>query len=277
MDDDPRRHTITVAGNAEIMDAVRGFAGSLPFAADWMWAVDRFVDHVQPNAFLFRVDWQGEHPLAATLYCRFRIEPASRAFEEAIRTAYPIRWTGPDPAPVAAVLRVAGPRGVGLRVVATGACTAAVYFRVPEIHPSQAAPMVTALVGALGLPCHVPLLIEEDIRGLSSASGGVVGFGPDGEGEVTLKLNPPNVPIARALAFLAAKGASATRLDAIRNLAVSLHATSFSYLGMRYGANGFAGWRVYLSLEPFRLSVPMAPRLTLERRALPTLRLPHED
>lgn len=277
VDDDPHQHAVTVAGDATMMDAVRDFTAGLSFAADWGWAIERFIEYVRPNAFLFRVDWQADQPLAATLYCRFPTEPDGRAFADAVRTAHPIRWKGPDPAPVAAALGVFGPRGVGLRVLGTGECSAAVYFRVPEIRPSDAGSVVMGLADALSLPEHVSELVEEDLRGLSTASGGVVGFGRDREGEVSLKLNPPNVPVGRAFAFLARKRAPEAAIDAIGSLAVSLRATNFSYLGVRYGTDGFKGWRVYLSLEPSRFIVPMAPRLTLERVALPTLRLPHDD
>jgi hypothetical protein len=276
MDVDPRRHAVTVAGDAGLVDSVRGFAGSLLFAGAWAWAMDRYVEQVRPDAFLFRVDWQGEQPLAATLYCRFPVEPDSSAFATAMRAAHPIVWRGPDPHAVASALGVPGPRGIGLRVIATGSCSAAVYFRVPDIRPAQASRVLTALVDALRLPVHLAEDVEEDLRGLSSASGGVVGVGVDEETGTSLKLNPPNVPMGRAFAFLRDKGAGAERIDAIRNLALSLRADSLSYLGIRYGAHGFTGWRAYLSLETYRIAVPLQPRITLERGALPTLRLPHD-
>jgi hypothetical protein len=276
VDDDPRRHAVTVAGSTSFIDIVRGFAGGLPFATGWTWGIDRFVEQVRPDAYLFRVDWQGEHPVAVTLYCRFPIEPDSSAFAAAMRAAYPIPWEGPDPGIAAAALGIPGPRGVGLRVVATGSCSAAVYFRVPEIRPAEANSVLAAVVEALHLPLHLAEAVQEDLRGLSSTSGGVVGIGTDAEGVVSLKLNPPNVPTARAFAFLLDKGAHEARIDAISNLAISLRAASLSYLGVRYGADGFTGWRAYLSLEPYRIAVPMIPRITLERGAFPTLRLPHD-
>ena len=282
LDDDPRRHAIAVARNSgltddgDFLDTVREFTADLPFAAPWLWAIDRYATQVRPDAYLFRVDWQGEIPIAATLYCRFPVEPDAQDFAAAMQAAHPILWQGPDPKPIAVALGVAGPRGVGLRVIATGTCSAAVYFRAPEIRRAEARPVIGAITEALGLPDDLAEAIEEDLRGLSSTSGGVIGVGPDSDGSLTLKLNPPNVPVQQGLAFLAGRGVPAARIAAVRDLATSFRAASLSYLGVRYAASGFTGWRAYLSVEPARLPVPLQPRLSLERAYMPTLRLPHE-
>jgi hypothetical protein len=276
IDDDPRRRATTVAGGADFSGRVRNFASELPFAAVWMWAVDRFVEQVRPDSYLLRVDWQGETPLAVTIYCHFPIEPDTRTFAAAIRAAHPIAWTGPDAGAIAAALGVRGPRGVGLRVIATGSCSAAVYFRVPETRHVDGVRALSALSELLRFPAALTEGIHEDLRGLSYTSGGVVGVGPDENEHVCLKLNPPNVATARALAFLTAKGAPLARLDAINDLAISLRAESLSYLGVRYDAEGFKGWRAYFSLDSYRVAVPLQPRITVERGATPTLRLPHD-
>ena len=275
VDDDPRRQAITVAGGAGFPSRVRNFASRLPFAAAWMWTIDRFVEQVRPDSYLFRVDWQGETPLAVTIYCHFPIEPDSPTFAAAIRAAHPVAWTGPDAGAVAAALGVHGPRGVGLRVIATGSCSAAAYFRVPETRHAEGVRVLSALSQVLRFPAPLTEAIEEDLLGLSYTSGGVVGVGPDEDGRICLKLNPPNVVTARAFAFLAGKGAPSARIDAINDLAISLRAESLSYLGVRYDADGFKGWRAYFSLDSYRVAVPLEPRITLERGAIPTLRLPH--
>jgi hypothetical protein len=152
-----------------------------------------------------------------------------------------------------------------------------VYFKVPDIRPTDAGHLVTGLIEALQLPADLADDVEGDLRGLSSSSGGVVGVGiGKEEGTSSLKLNPPNVDMGRAVKFLRAKGVPLARIGAIHRLAVSLRASSLSYLGIRYGAEGFIGWRAYLSLETYRIVAPLQPRITLEREALPTLRLPHD-
>lgn len=276
IDDDPRRHAVTVAGSAGFENQVRDFAAKLPFAAAWAWAIERFVEHVRPDSYLLRVDWQGECALAATLYCRFPLEPDSIKFAAAMRAAHPVRWAGPDPGAVAAALGVPGPRGVGLRVIATGSVSSAAYFRIPEIRRADGSRVLGAVNQVLQFPAPLTESIEADLRGLSYTSGGVVGIGTDEQGCLCLKLNPPNVATARAIEFLRVKGARSARIDAINKLAISLRASSLSYLGVRYTENGFKGWRAYLSLESYRIAAPMQPRITLERGALPTLRLPHD-
>ncbi|MEV0115914.1 hypothetical protein AB0H77_22140 [Streptomyces sp. NPDC050844] len=276
-DEDPHARTAMVAGGPELAAAALEFSTDLPFAALWAWSTARFVSAVGPDAHLFRVDWHGETVRALSLYCRFPKEPDDTEFASALSTAAPVAWTGPPPGVIAQALGVAGPRGLVLRVDGKGHVRVALYYRVPL--PASALPpsAVEWLLLSTGLPTSVGDILERDMRELfGHGPVGIVGLdaAPDG-GAGALKLNPANVPTAQALRFLAQHGASESRTAELGFIARTLRARWVSYLGVRYNAHGWAGWRIYFSIEPWRLRAPGAPDLVTDRSSLPTRPLPH--
>lgn len=269
--------SVMVAGKAGFMDQVQRFAAGLPFVADWAWAMKRFTDYVHPDAYLLRLDHRSEQISAMTLYCRFPIEPDKLAFKQCISMARPLEWSGPSPDLIASSLGLAGPRGIGFRIDTVGNYHSALYYRLTTETTQLDTAMLPELVQACGLPADLATSIAGDIRPFyRSMPVGVIGVDA-GSGGVAkaLKFDPANVPLRQAFAFLAGKGVSRLRIAELSRIAGTLRAEWLSYLGIKYGPNGFAGWRVYFSVQPSLLSPPLATRLVIERSAIPTLRLPH--
>lgn len=271
------RHGTMVAGKPGFIPLVQEFASGLVFAGDWAWAMRRFTEVVRPDAYLLRVDCHYEEILAVTLYCRYPFEPNDELFNETMRCARPFQWSGPSPGVVAAKLHLSGPRGIAFRVDRNAKGKVAVYYKLAAETTSLDQTVLSGLLEACGLPAELAVLINDDIRGLYPRGPvGVLGVDCGHEGVVNaLKFNPANVPFRQAFDFLSRKSAPQTRLSELKRIAHSLRAHFVSYLGVKYGPSGFAGWRGYFSVQPSLLLSPLAIPLVVERSAMPTLRLPH--
>ena len=273
----PGWHGTMVAGGPGFFDSIAAYAGGLSFAADWLWQLRRFVAAANPDSYLFRVDWFEGVPRKLTAYCRFPVEPDAASFDRAVERIGPTRWTGPSTDAVAGALGLEGPRGIGFEVDLGGVPDLSTYFRVPADTRALPNGATARLAAAAGLDAALADHIERDLRALyTGGTVGVIGVdnGLDGQTDA-LKFNPPNVALETAIEFLAAKGARPSRIADIVTVAHALRARWMSYLGVRYGAAGFAGWRVYLSVAPQRFPPPLAPRWAVEPDAIPTLMLPH--
>src|SRR5581483_6819445 len=232
---------------------------------------------IGPDAFLFRLDWRHNEPTAVTLYCRFPSEPDPAQFQEAIGYARPFRWNGPDPACVAASLGVAGPRGIAFRATDKGHLRTAVYFRSEQHAGASWTVRLTELLAACQYRQELASTIEGHLKELYRPGPiGVVGV-DDGEGGVprALKFDPSNVPTNVALALLARVGVSASRIEALRRIAIGLRAESVTYAGVQYGQEGFSGWRLYFACEPAYARAPGQVAGGSQRNLRPVRRLPH--
>lgn len=277
LDEDETRHGTMVPGKDGFMERIQRFAAVLPVVSEWAWAVRRFAEHVRPDAYLLRTDWAGSEALAVTVYCRFPHEPRDVSFFDAVARAWPMGWSGPSPQAVGETLGVAGPRGIAFRVDRSGANRTAVYYKLSEDRTWLDPETCHDLVRACGLAEELAELILADVKSLYPPGPvGVIGM-DDGPGGVVgaLKLDPSNVLLRTALGFLSGKGVPAVATSRVARLAEALRARWLSYLGAKYGPEGFAGWRAYFSYEPFRLAPAGSFRISSERHAVPTLRLPH--
>jgi hypothetical protein len=277
-DADRTGHTTMVRGAEGFFPQVEAFASSVEFAGDFMWSVARFVDVVGPDSYLLRADWRGPDCDALSLYCRYRRVPDETGFDSSLALAWPMRWTGPSPHAVATALGVDGPRGLGFRVDDRGRQRVALYFKVDRFVGDFDSDALDRVTAAVGFSSAVAESIRADLRDLfASGPVGVIGVDP-GRAEAEaggLKLNPANISVDQALAFLTAKGADSHRIAEIRDIARALRAASLSYLGIRYDATGFAGWRTYMSVVPRQYRSPGMPQVFAADNPLPTLRLPH--
>jgi hypothetical protein len=271
------RMGVMVGGGPELLDVALRVSREQTFAGDWSLAVRRICRIVGPDALLFRCDWTAARVTTLTLYVRFPREPDDDGFQAVAREALAGGWTGPAVQPVARVLGVHGPRGIAMRVGENGGVRLASYFQ--SALPAYELPggVATDLVRACGFPDGAGEGLRGDLAGaFGPGTVGVVGLNPGTGGVASaLKLNPANVPVERAFALLRARGAPDTAIARIASLAGALRARLLSYLGMSFGADGFAGWRAYLTVSLAAMPRPVRPRLTFEPAAIPSLRCPH--
>jgi hypothetical protein len=190
--------------------------------------------------------------------------------------AYPLRWQGPPAGRIAGILRVPGPRGLGIGADHAGRLDLTLYFRVPGLGQDLKAESLSALGNAAGLaPESIPAL-RADLGRLYTAGMPIIGLdSAAGSCGPALKFNPANVPLESCMRFLSDRGADPDRLGALVRLAHALRTRWVSYLGIRYSGYGFAGWRMYFSVVPQRFPGIGVPRWAIEAEAVPALVLPH--
>jgi hypothetical protein len=275
--DDLGSYGVMVPADGQILSEVAEWVAKCPYADDWFVAVRRLTDQVAPDAALFRADTSGHAVMALTWYLRFPRQPAGDEFRLAMRFARPWRWRGPDLAPVADALNVAGPRGVALRVDARGRTNTAVYFRVAEGWAGSSPANAAKLLTASGLTAHHAECVAQDVAATCpNGTVGVVGI-EEGVGDsaaAALKLDPEGVPLPAALELLDRKCVAPAARRRVQYFATGLRARTLSYLGMKYTSQGFAGWRAYFSCEPVRSARAAAVQVALAAAPCGRVRLP---
>jgi hypothetical protein len=271
------RLTTMVPLRRDRLPQVVDLAKESPFAGDWAWSVERFAAAARPDELLFRLDWLRAELTALTLYCRFPSEPGDADFRKAIGVARSFTWSGPEPSAVATSLGVAGPRGIAFRATSQGDRRSSVYFRCEQHAGAAWTDRLSGLLDACRYPRELAPTIEGHLRELYAPGPvGVIGV-DDGRGGVAgaLKFDPSNVPLGVAFAFLARVGVPAARILALRNVAVGLRANAATYVGVQYGPEGFAGFRLYFACEPGYARMPGRIAVSVPRRLRPVRRLPH--
>jgi hypothetical protein len=275
--EDEDRLTTMVPLNNDLLPRVIEFAKAVPFAGDWAWVMERFVAAINPDHFLFRLDWVRNEPTAVTLYCRFGSEPGTAEFYKAIGFARPFSWNGPDPTELAASLGVAGPRGIAFRATNKGNARTAVYFRSEQHAGASWTDRLCALLAVCQYPGELASTIGCDLKELYRPGPvGVIGI-DDGENGVPIavKFDPSNVPSIVTFQFLVRKGVSAARIASLGKIAIGLRAESVTYAGVQYGRQGFSGFRLYFACEPSCARIPGRVAIGSRRNLLPARRLPH--
>jgi hypothetical protein len=142
---------------------------------------------------------------------------------------------------------------MALRVDSFGNRHSAIYYRIPTHQVGNAQPTGPRLLEASGLPAEQAHLIREDLNLLGSDTEvAVIGMdqGSSAACVGAIKVDPADVSVAMALRFLATKCVSPDARSRVESLASALRARKLSYLGLKYTAAGFAGWRAYFSSEP---------------------------
>lgn len=257
------------------LDHLAGHLEHFPFAEEWFIAVRNLTQQVSPDAALLRVDWRRAVPSAFSWYLRFPQPPRDDVFVEAMKHAWPFHWEGPPPGKMAAALALPGPRGLALRARADGGMNSALYFRTSGVPAAEAALRLDPLVEACGLPGQLAGTMREDLQGTPGAEISVVGVDQGSQERVgTLKVNLEDVSIIQASRFLRRKGAPGLTIDRLQQLAASLRTRALSYLGLKYGPDGFLGWRAYFSCEPARAARVGATRFLTGRSVSGKPRMP---
>jgi hypothetical protein len=261
----------------DLLPRAMELAALLEFSGEWAWAIQRFSEAVRPDTFLLRLDGPDQAASSITLYCRFPSEPDDTQFRSAVRSARPFNWNGPATSRIAEALGLPGPRGMAFRTDRKGALQTAIYFRTEEHAGPSWVARLPALLAACGYQDNLAGTIESDLKALYGPGPiGVIGLDNGSDGlPATLKFDPSNVPVARAIMFLKKIGVPASRISTLAGVATGLRAESVSYLGIKYKEDGLAGWRLYFSCEPSYCSSPAGINVAVQRSLRPIRRIPH--
>jgi hypothetical protein len=253
------------------------FATAIPFGGQWAWSVDRFARAIQTDQLLFRLDWLGNEPTAATLYCRFPAEPRTEEFQKTIAVARGFSWNGPDVTAISAALGVKGVRGVAFRASDNGHLRTAIYFRVEQHVGSSWCDRLMQLLQACHYPQDLAITIETDLKELYRPGPlGVIGVDDGNDGVPSaVKFDPSNVPLESVLRLLARIGAPKSRISTLTRLALGLRAESVTYAGVQYGSHGRSGFRLYFACEYSSIRRPGGPVVLSQNTLRPIRRVPH--
>jgi hypothetical protein len=156
------------------------------------------------------------------------------------------------------MLRLDAPTGIGLRINSSGASQEALYYR-SDITPAEfVGRVLPRLVDHMGLGAESSRMIGYDFpRVHRAATLGVIGV--DGDAPSALKIDPARVPMPLALEFFRRRGATTGRLAQLSSIVRTLGVSRASYVGMKYGVDGFIGWKLYLSMMPCAAPLALAP------------------
>lgn len=277
IDHRPDAHGITVPLHGDVRAALRSAATAAQFPGTWHDTVLRLVHTMLPDAILLRIDTDGMRIGALTAYLRFTREPDAPTLQALLATTSRLRIQPPRLDALAQALGCPGARGIGIRAAPDGKERLAVYFRVERDLQSFGKETVRQLAATAGWPDDVCAGLALDLRALHpGGSVGVIGtdIGPDGALD-SLKCDPANVPLTRAIPFLQTHGADNTHVEKCFALCGTLRARTLSYVGVKYGRTGFAGWRLYFSYRQHGAARNGQPALLVDTPGSAAQRMPH--
>ena len=269
---DPNQLGIMISGDGDFLSELAKYLKPLAFADTWYSAARAFCNKTKPISYLFKVDWAYDQIQALSLYCRFIENVTASSVYEAFQQAAPLSWSGPD---LEAIGRSAGtrwPHGIGLRVSASGALHSAVYYRISTPSLEFRLRAVPQLIDVCGFPGTIA-------RDLQRALAQVYGPGPVGVVAVdagphrraaAIKLDAERVPLKWAMRFIADSGVAAQGLRTLQELTIRLGISQLSYFGMKYGCDGFAGWKAYMPFQPRLVGPALTPRMDVNQWAVST-------
>jgi hypothetical protein len=246
-----------VAGDSTLLPRIWTFANLLSFGRDWAKSVRDFVEFVKPIIYLFRVNWQERKATNISIYCRLLDHLSDNTLSEALECTRLFQWAGPSPQRIGEILGIGGPTGIGLRINNDGQCHTAMYYRVGMFLPEFRVRALKSLVECCGFPDEVASCISVDMATIYPPSPvGVVGI-DSGKDSIAanLKLDPAEVSLRKAFAFISRYGATSARIAQLASITHHLRMSHVSYIGTKYNRDGFAGWKLYWSIQP-RLQAP---------------------
>jgi hypothetical protein len=252
-DEDPTSQgTMTVGSGEGFLARVQRFSKDLPYGQIWTQDVETFVKCANPPAYFLRVDGNSTDINDVTFYSRFFTPIDKATLTATLSQLSTFSWTGPPPHEFGHVVESEGPQGVGLRIDTDGQCSIAIYYNVVANRDDFCKRLLRPLVKYLGWTDQVATLIAEDVFALySSGKMGVVGLGADSTGSTpTLKLDAFNVALGHALEFLVSKGTASSCVSRLAHTVHSLRSEHLNYVGIKYNASGFIGWKFYVALQP---------------------------
>lgn len=268
--EDPAEVGALIVGlGSDFLARVGRFSNALLNGQEWARSIVSFTGSAEPLLYYLKVDRDGADVKRATLYSRFADPVPEATLEAALSPSVMSLWKGPSPHEIGRLVETKGPWCIGLRVEADGQCGLSMYYEVDARRDDFRDRLLGPLVAGLGWPGEIAGRIAADLPAIYEPGKlGVLGLasGAGAEG-LTLKLDAFDVPLRRALAYVAGKGASAARLSELASTVQRLGAGRVSYVGSKYDANGFGGWKLYVAVRPLHHAAALAPRLV---SALPT-------
>jgi hypothetical protein len=271
LDANPRRLGIMIFGEDSFWDSLEQFVRPFAFSKVWFPAVRRFATGVRPVNYLFKVDWDDEQVRSLSLYCRFVENLSAADLANALAHAAPLSWEGPAPQDIGRVLGTPWPHGIGLRVQADGAYHSAIYNRVSMPGTAFRLRCLPELIELCGMPASLEKEMHADMAFVYGRGPvGVVGIDGGAKDRVkAIKLDADGVPVTWAFRFIRQRGVSAQRLAELSDMVTRLGIDRLGYLGLKYAAEGFESWKLYIARQ-FRLIRPaLAPHLDINKWAPP--------
>ncbi|MEO8350884.1 MAG: hypothetical protein ABI680_04080 [Chthoniobacteraceae bacterium] len=238
-----------IAGvGAPFVDSVKRFAHTLPYAAEFLQATDRFSAQIVTDAYLFKVDWRKEAGERLSLYYRFIHGVEIDSLEKAFAQAGPAWWQGASAREIGEALGLGTPVIVGLRVDKTGAFKSSIYFRYFNIGDGDFVNRVLKpFVKVLDWPPELPRAIEDAILPLMG-DGFHASIGVDSASSTdppTLKIAASDVSWLQAATALAQQGVPSARLRELSVVGRHFRQPRLNYAAMKFGPSGYQGWKAY--------------------------------
>lgn len=235
------------------LDRITEFSDSRQGGDQWSRAAKLFTNALQPDGFFFKVDWRGINQVEQlTLYCRYRGPIGDRSFTDALRASTRFTWGGPPPSILAEAVNETGPCIIGLRIDGADRYRTALYFRLLGVRSQVLDDHLPTLLARLRIPSRVAVEVADTAGGLTAhLYPSMVGVDSPTDSVPTLvKLDVAGVFLRDAMAFAAHRGADPAHLAAIAAIARAARLQMVNYVGLKFGSNGYAGWKLYLPVRP---------------------------
>ena len=244
--------TMIVGTGEDFLAKVQRFSKLLPHSHTWAQDVETFVKCANPPAYFLRVDGSSTDINDVTFYTRFFTPIDEVTLTSALSQLSAFNWTGAPPHEFGDVVESEGPQGVGLRIDASGECSMAIYYDVHSNRDDFCNRLLKPLVAYLGWNDQIVSTINEDIFALYPPGKiGVIGVGMDSKGSIaSLKLDANDIALDQALSFIANKGTPSSRLSQLTQVLQGLCSKRLNYVGVKYSASGFSGWKCYIAVQP---------------------------
>jgi hypothetical protein len=258
--------TMLSGAGSRFVTSVKKFAQSLPYAAAFVDAIDRFGAHVATDAYLFKADWRLEVAERLSLYYRFLRGAPKEDLERAFEHALPLYWRGPTPHLIGEAIGAGAPVIVGLRVDKEGAFQSSVYYNYVEAGYGQfTRRILEPLVRLLDWTPALSRSIGEDVMPLlpHSAHAAIGLDSASATKPLTLKIAAADVSWDQVAATLCKKGVSQSRLTELAAVGRQFRQARLNYAALKFGPSGFLGWKLYWAVLWRQQSSASATRIVL--------------
>jgi hypothetical protein len=261
---DPDAHGTMVDGEGDgFLARVGAWCSGQPAAERWHEAVARFTRTTGARHFYLKVDWRHGRAARWTIYGRYPEPVERRALDLALCAPASFRWNGAPPHDLSAILGDGGRWMIGLRGSADGSLATSLYVRILRPRARFVADQLPLLSARLALPDSVAATVAATLSPITGlAYPAWIGIdSPTDDRPAVLKIDVAGIVLGQALSFAAAAGASPRCLTRLAGAARGMRVDVATYLGTKFAAQGFAGWKLYMEAHPTVVGIPRGPRL----------------